>query len=119
LILALILGNAVIQPMIYGPMAALYTELFSTANRYTGASLGYQLASLGAGFTPVLFARIQQSTGDTGTLAISCTIAAFCLLSVGCILSLRETHRRDLMAVPEPVAVQAVAPASVVTRPNH
>jgi MFS family permease len=105
LILALILGNAVIQPMIYGPLAALYTELFSTQNRYTGASLGYQLAALGAGFAPVLFARIQQST--TGTLAISCTIAAFCLLSIGCILALSETSRRDLMD--EPVRLPASA----------
>lgn len=118
LILALILGNAVIQPMIYGPMAALYTELFSTGNRYTGASLGYQLASLGAGFTPVLFARIQQSTaGGTGTLAISCTIAAFCLLSVGCILALRETHRHVLTAVPD--LAPAAVPNAVVSRPNH
>jgi MFS family permease len=99
LVIALILGNAVIQPMIYGPLAALYTELFSTQNRYTGASLGYQLASLGAGFTPLLFAQIQQAAGGTGTIFISCTIAGFCVLSVGCILALKETNRRDLSEI--------------------
>ena len=48
-VLALVLGQAVIHPMMYGPLAALYSELFSTGSRYTGASLGYQLAGLGAG----------------------------------------------------------------------
>ncbi|HET6298051.1 MAG TPA: MFS transporter [Kribbella sp.] len=100
LVLALIIGQAVIHPMMYGPLAALYTELFSTENRYTGASLGYQLAGLGAGFTPLLFAQIQQSTGARSTFVISCTMAAFCLVAVGCILALKETNRRDLAAAP-------------------
>lgn len=100
LVLALIIGQAVIHPMMYGPLAALYTELFSTENRYTGASLGYQLAGLGAGFTPLLFAQIQQSTGGRSTFVISCTMAAFCLVAVGCILALKETNRRDLAAAP-------------------
>jgi MFS family permease len=113
LVLALIVGQAVIHPMMYGPLAALYTELFSTGNRYTGASLGYQLAGLGAGFTPLLFAQIQQATGPRSTFAISVTMAAFCLLAVGCILALKETHQRDLTADPEvsrrPVAVPSQA----------
>jgi MFS family permease len=113
LVLALIIGQAVIHPMMYGPLAALYTELFSTGNRYTGASLGYQLAGLGAGFTPLLFAQIQQATGPRSTFAISVTMAAFCLLAVGCILALKETHQRDLTADPEisrrPVAVPSQA----------
>ncbi|WP_326835313.1 MFS transporter [Amycolatopsis rhabdoformis] len=102
-VLALTLGNAVIQPMIYGPLAALYAELFSTENRYTGASLGYQLASLGAGFAPLLFAQVQQVTGSSDTVLISATISAFCLLSVACIAALKETSRRDLQAAPAPV----------------
>jgi MFS family permease len=115
LVLALIVGQAVLHPMMYGPLAALYTELFSTGNRYTGASLGYQLAGLGAGFTPLLFAQIQQATGATSTFFISATMAAFCLLAVGCILALKETHQRDLTADPgvsrQPVAVPSEASA--------
>lgn len=38
---------------IYGPLAAFISEQFGTSSRYTGASLGYQFATLiGAGFTP-------------------------------------------------------------------
>ncbi|WP_328995105.1 MHS family MFS transporter [Kribbella sp. NBC_01245] len=97
LVIALIVGQAVIHPMMYGPLAALYTELFSTESRYTGASLGYQLAGLGAGFTPLLFAQIQQSVGSGATLVISSTLAGFCLLTAACVLALKETNRRDLM----------------------
>ncbi|MGW7238355.1 MFS transporter [Streptomyces sp. NPDC054804] len=42
LVLALVVGQSLVHPMMYGPLAALYTELFSTRSRYTGASLGYQ-----------------------------------------------------------------------------
>ncbi|AXB42243.1 MFS transporter [Amycolatopsis albispora] len=100
LVLALVLGQGVLHPMMYGPLAALYAELFSTENRYTGASLGYQLAGLGAGFAPLLFAELRRGPG---TAAISWIIAAFCVLTVVCVLALKETSRQDLSggAVPE------------------
>ncbi|MFE0020867.1 MFS transporter [Amycolatopsis sp. NPDC059021] len=93
LVLALVLGQGVVHPMMFGPLAALYTELFSTRSRYTGVSLGYQLASLGGGLAPLLFAQLR----NTG--AISATITAFCVLAAFCVLSLRETSRQDLNAV--------------------
>ncbi|TDD63260.1 MFS transporter [Kribbella antibiotica] len=99
LVVALVIGQGVLHPMMYGPLAALYTELFDTETRYTGASLGYQLAGLGAGIAPVLFAEIQRASGGPATTAIACTIAAFCLLCVGCVLALQETNRRSLVRV--------------------
>lgn len=93
---ALVLGQGVIHPMMYGPLAALYSELFRTENRYTGASLGYQLAGLGAGLAPVLFAAIQRASGGGGLVLISSTIAAFCLLTVVCVLALQETNTNTL-----------------------
>ena len=89
----LIVGQAVLHPMMYGPLAALYSELFSTGSRYTGASLGYQLAGLGAGLAPLLFAQVQVSSGTT---AISFILAAFCVVTVVCTLALRETSRTSL-----------------------
>ncbi len=94
LVIALVLGQGVLHPMMYGPLAALYTELFSTGSRYTGASLGYQLAGLGGGLAPVLFAQLQSS--GAGTIALSGTITAFCALTVGCVLALSETSGHDL-----------------------
>ncbi|MFC7106476.1 MFS transporter [Nonomuraea rubra] len=98
LTLALVLGQSIIHPMTYGPLAALYAELFATRSRYTGASLGYQIAGLGAGLAPLLFAQIQASTGGGGTGLISAVIAGFCLLTVVCTVALRETSRTDLVS---------------------
>ncbi len=67
LTIALVLGQAVIHPLMFGPLAALYAELFPTGNRYTGASLGYQLAGLGAGLGPLLFAQLDAASGGGGT----------------------------------------------------
>ncbi|MGI5158441.1 MFS transporter [Microbispora sp. CA-102843] len=98
LALALVLGQSLVHPLMYGPLAALYTELFATGSRYTGASLGYQIAGLGAGLAPLLFAQLDASTGG-GTTTISVIIAACCLLTVVCVLALRETSRHDLTSV--------------------
>ncbi|CAM3887557.1 MFS transporter [Kibdelosporangium persicum] len=99
LVLALVVGQGILHAAMYGPLAALYSEMFTTRNRYTGASLVYQIGGLGAGIAPLLFAEVQRAGG--GTLAISGTVAAFCLLAAGCVLALTETSDRDLM--PRPV----------------
>jgi MFS family permease len=48
-LLAVILSLDVCHVSLYAPQAALIAERFSTKIRYTGASLGFQLASLTAG----------------------------------------------------------------------
>jgi MFS family permease len=101
LTLAVVLGQSVAHPAMYGPLAALYTELFATRTRYTGASLGYQIAGLGAGVAPVVFAAVAGA----GTGVISAVIAACCLVSVLCVLVLRESHRVDLA---DPAETRAV-----------
>ncbi|PXY35454.1 MFS transporter [Prauserella flavalba] len=96
LTLAVVLGQSVTHPAMYGPLAALYTELFGTRTRYTGASLGYQLAGLGAGIGPVVFA----SMAGAGTVAVSAVIGACCLLTVVCVLVVGETHTASLRDEP-------------------
>ncbi|WP_328615198.1 MHS family MFS transporter [Amycolatopsis sp. NBC_00355] len=103
LTLAVVLGQSVAHPAMYGPLAALCTELFSTRTRYTGASLGYQIAGLGAGIAPVVFAALA----GTGTGVISAVIAACCLVTVLCVLVLRESNRVDLADPAEAGAVGA------------
>ncbi|MFC6084214.1 MFS transporter [Sphaerisporangium aureirubrum] len=115
LAVALVLGQSVLHPLMYGPLAALYTELFATGSRYTGASLGYQLAGLGAGLAPLLFAQLDASGGG-GTTTISVIIAACCLLTVVCMLALRETSRRDLTSVLP--AVPVPGDAAGTTKPS-
>ncbi|MGF7122316.1 MFS transporter [Rhodococcus sp. AG1013] len=109
IVLAMVVGQAIVHPMVYGPLAGLYTELFSTEYRYTGASLGYQLAGLGAGISPVLFAEIMRSNGGTSTVALSVVIAVTSGLSIVCIAKLGETKNRRLSKVG---ADEVVAPDS-------
>jgi MFS family permease len=99
LVVAVVVGQGVVHTAWYGPLAALYTELFSTGARYTGASLGYQMAGLGAGIAPLAFASVMAAGG--GTLTVSIIMAVCCLVSVGCILALRETSTSDLTADPD------------------
>lgn len=111
LVVTLVLGQAVIQPAMYGPLAALCTELFSTRSRYTGASLGYQLSGLGAGLAPVLFASILAGGGSTMT--ISLIISGFCLLTVVCVVLLAETSGNSLTeTAPAPADAAATATAT-------
>ena len=99
LTLAIVLGQGVVHPAWYGPLAALYTELFSTGSRYTGASLGYQFAGLGGGIAPLVFASVLAGGGTTTTVSI--IIAAGSVLCIACLLALRETSRDDLTVDPE------------------
>jgi MFS family permease len=107
LVLVVVVGQGIMHAAWYGPLAALYTELFSTHARYTGASLGYQLSGLGAGLAPVAFASVLAGGG--GTIVVSIIIAAFAVLSIGCIVALRETSSDDLTVDPEVAAAPAGA----------
>jgi MFS family permease len=45
----------VIASLMYGPMAALFAEMFGTRVRYSGASVGYQIGSIiGGALTPIV-----------------------------------------------------------------
>lgn len=98
LVLAVVLGQSIAHPAMYGPLAALYTELFGTRARYTGASLGYQISATGAGFAPLVFAGMLGGGGST--FMVSLAIAACCLVSVLAIAATRETSKADLTEEP-------------------
>jgi MFS family permease len=67
--------------MQYGPQAALIAEAFTPRLRYSGASLGYQLASLIAGGPAPLIATALFATYHTG-YAIAIYIAACAVVSL-------------------------------------
>jgi metabolite-proton symporter len=67
--------------MQYGPQAALIAEAFTPRLRYSGASLGYQLASVIAGGPAPLIATALFATYHSG-YAISMYIAACAVVSL-------------------------------------
>lgn len=80
----------------YGPQAAFFSELFGTRTRYTGASLGYQLAAPFAGGIAPLVASALLSWSGNQTWPVAVYLIAMALATIGCVLSARETNRRDL-----------------------
>ncbi|TFD60126.1 MFS transporter [Cryobacterium sp. Hh38] len=50
----------------YGPLSAMYSELFPAAIRFSGVSISYALgAILGGAFAPLIATALVQSTGST------------------------------------------------------
>ncbi|MET9391217.1 MFS transporter [Streptomyces sp. NPDC006624] len=92
LILALALGHGVAQSTMYGPLGALLSEMFGTRVRYTGASLGYQGATLiGAGFSPLIAGSLLASYGG-GSTPVSLLLCAGAGITAITVWRLRETH---------------------------
>ncbi|WP_261165513.1 MFS transporter [Microbacterium sp. Marseille-Q6965] len=72
LVLALtsVVGLSLIHPLMYGPMATLFAELFSPEVRYSGASLGYQIGAIfGGGFAPMILTALL-ATGLGASVSI-------------------------------------------------
>ncbi|MFF2028997.1 MFS transporter [Arthrobacter sp. NPDC058192] len=88
-----------IHSTLFGPLAAFVSEQFGTTSRYTGASLGYQLATLlGAGFTPGIVAQIFKDSGQD-TSAVVLYLAIMSVVSIVFILLTREPKNNDLQTV--------------------
>jgi LytS/YehU family sensor histidine kinase len=81
----------VLHGAMYGPQAAFFSELFGTRVRYSGASVGYQLASILAGAIAPLVAVALLNAWDS-TLPVSLYLVAMCAITVVAVLVARETR---------------------------
>jgi MFS family permease len=71
LILLAIVLSLVLHDIMYGPQAALIAETFGTGVRYSGAGLGYQLASVIAGGpAPLIATAILAATGESTWISL-------------------------------------------------
>jgi MFS transporter, MHS family, shikimate and dehydroshikimate transport protein len=94
--LAIVLGVNVGHDLMYGPQAAYFSELFGTRVRYTGASVGYQLASVFAGgFAPLIAVALLAAGGDEPTL-VAAYMAVMAVITVIATYFARETYLQDL-----------------------
>lgn len=94
-LLAVVIG-LIGHSAMYGPQAAFFSELFGTRVRYSGASLGYQLASpLAGGLAPLIAtALLGWSGGSSWPVALYLTgMAVVTLVSVWLA---EETHKKEL-----------------------
>jgi metabolite-proton symporter len=86
LVLVGIVVSLIFHDMQYGPQAALIAESFGTNVRYSGASLGYQFASVIAGGpAPLIAAAILAHTGSSMWISvyiIGCAVVAMIALAL-------------------------------------
>lgn len=110
--LAVILSLCVFHSWVYGPQAALIAERFGTKARYSGASLGYQLAApFAGGLAPIIallllngktnlsalgLTSVTISIGAGSWQAVSFYIIALAVISFACVLGLKELTRADI-----------------------
>lgn len=93
-LLSLVVGFT-IHAVMYGPQAALYAEMFPADVRYTGASLGFQLASIFAGgLAPFIMTALLAASGSAWSVSVY--ILAMAALTFVSVFSIRESFRRDL-----------------------
>jgi MFS family permease len=91
---AVLMGSC-FNSITYGPMAAMFAELFSTRVRCSAVSLAYQLGAIvGGGLAPIiataLYAKYHSNFG------VSVYISSACVLSLWCASMLKETRGTDL-----------------------
>jgi metabolite-proton symporter len=89
----------ILHAAMYGPQAAFISEMFPTKVRYTGASMGYQLAGIiGGALAPIISVALLDRF-DT-SIAVSVYAVVMLLVTILCVLLAPETSKIDLHADP-------------------
>jgi MFS family permease len=113
--LAVVLSLAFFHAWVYGPQAALIAERFGTRSRYSGASLGYQLAApFAGGLAPIIallllsgktslaamgLSSVVVNIGTGSWQAVSIYMIILAAISFASVLGLKELTRADISSV--------------------
>jgi metabolite-proton symporter len=101
LVLLAIVVSLIVHDIQYGPQAALIAESFGTNVRYSGAGLGYQLASVIAGGpAPLIAAAVLEGTGSS--TGISWYIAGCAVISLVALVLMPRRAERPAVLSAEP-----------------
>ena len=93
--IGMVIGQGVIHPMIYGPLGQASLGALRHRAPLHRCLAGLQIAGIGAGISPVLFAAILNSTGSPSTSPLSIVILIVAAISIFCIWRLGETEITD------------------------
>jgi MFS family permease len=110
--LAVVLSLTIFHAWVYGPQAALIAERFGTRSRYSGASLGYQLAApFAGGLAPIIallllngktnlaalgLSNVTLNIGGGSWQAVSIYMIVLAVISFLSVLGLKELTRADI-----------------------
>jgi metabolite-proton symporter len=88
-------GGLIFHALMYGPQAAFIAELFGTRVRYSGASMGYQVAGIfGGALAPIIAVALLAAWGSW--VAVSVYVVAALAVTVVALVAARETAGADL-----------------------
>jgi metabolite-proton symporter len=106
-IISIVLSLALCHAFVYGPQAALIAENFGTRLRYSGASIGYQLAApFAGGLAPIIAEALLN--GYKSFVPISIYIVILAVISFASVFGMRELSQADISGEDE-VVVPAIA----------
>jgi metabolite-proton symporter len=91
-VLPVVLGHAAM----YGPQASFFSELFSARVRYSGASLGYQLASIFAGGLSPLVATALLAYGKGQPTYVAWYMILLVAITAISVAFAKETHKSEI-----------------------
>lgn len=91
-LLAVVVG-LFFHSLMYAPQAAFFSELFGTSVRYTGASVGYQLASIFAGaLAPIIAVKLLDTGDGDNTMAVALYVSLASVITIVAVLFAKETR---------------------------
>ncbi|WP_371614426.1 MFS transporter [Streptomyces sp. NBC_00454] len=94
-ITAAVTAGLLLHGAMYGPQAAFVSEMFDTKVRYSGASMGSQLASIVAGaLAPIIAVELLKDYGSS--VPVSIYLSAAAVVTTLTVAFARETRGRDL-----------------------
>lgn len=84
-----------LHAVMFGPQAALFAEMFPADVRYSGASLGFQLASIFAGgLAPMVMTWLISTTGTSAS--VSAYIVCMAVVTFVAVFTIHERFQADL-----------------------
>jgi MFS family permease len=115
-VIGMVLSVSLCHDWLYGPQAALISERFGARLRYSGASLGYQLASITAGGPAPILATylVANTTGLIGSGLPNYTLISVFIIFMAVVSFVSTALLREYTgkAAAQDVPSAVVAPAS-------
>lgn len=98
MMLAVVVALTVGHAAMYGPQASFFSEMFGTRVRYSGASLGVQLASvIAGGLSPLVATALLQQTNSSQPIAM--LIVGMAAVTTISVFQTTETAHKDMASI--------------------
>ncbi|MFJ9933720.1 MFS transporter [Streptomyces virginiae] len=115
-IVAAVTVGLLLHGAMYGPQAAFISEMFATEVRYSGASMGSQLASIiGGALAPIVAVALLKDYGSS--VPVSVYLGAAAAVTTLTVLVAKETRGRSLAREHAPAGGPVPAPRTTGPAP--